>query len=94
MSFAADYIGCPEPMLCFYINRTHQTQVARFCPVSPKACDRIIRPNEHLLFEALPGANLEIYTLVSDHTTLINSFCCKDLKVSNELIENMLRWLS
>jgi hypothetical protein len=92
MLFARQYVSSSEPMLCFYINRTPQTQLARFVKASQD--DRVVRPNEHLLFEAVPGAILEIHVLTAESTTLVNSFSCRDLKVSNELIETMLRWLA
>lgn len=83
-----------DPILCFYINKTPQTQVARFATLGGRVCDRIIRPDEHLLFDAYPGSILEIHLLTSEHTRLITSFQCQDLKVSNDLIETMLRWLA
>ncbi|MDX2232624.1 MAG: DUF1830 domain-containing protein [Leptolyngbyaceae cyanobacterium bins.349] len=94
MSFARQRVSLPEPILCFYINRTPHTQLARFVKASQYNRDRVVRPNEHLLFEAAPGTVLEIHMLTEESTTLLNSFSCKELKVSNELIETMLRWLA
>jgi hypothetical protein len=94
MSFASSCIAFSEPLLCFYINRTHETQIARFTRGSKQSHDRLVRPNEHLLFEALPGEMLEIYVLTVDRTMLLRTLDCRDLTVSTELIENMLRWLS
>lgn len=94
MSFASPCITFSEPLLCFYINRTLQTQIARFTPACDRVHDRLVRPTEHLLFEALPGAALEIYVLTAERTKLLHTLDCRDLTVSNELIENMLRWLS
>jgi len=94
MSSAFKRVVCPEPILCFYINRTHQTQVARFVNAPNQLCDRIMRPNEHLLFEAHPGELLNVYCLNANGTTLLHSFSCNELSVSHELIEKMLRWLS
>ncbi len=81
-------------MLCFYKNKSTQTQVVRFTQTGNKLCDRIIRPKEHVLFEAEPQAVLEIHQLTANHTLLLKTFPCRDLKVSNELIETMLQWLA
>lgn len=81
-------------MLCFYQNKSAQTQVARLTQPASLFCDRIIRPKEHVLFEAEPQSILEIHQLTADHTLLLKTFPCQDLKVSNELIETMLQWLA
>jgi len=94
MSLAAQCVGLPDPILCFYINKTLQTQIVRFVTKDGIPCERIIRSTEHLLFEASPNASLEVHALTSKNTILLTSFSCKDLKVSNDLIETMLQWLA
>lgn len=94
MSFIFNRGNRPEPVLCFYINRTQQTQLVRFVKASNQLCDRFMRPDEHLLFEASPEATLDVYRPNAEGTTLIRSLSCDELSVSHELIEKMLRWLS
>ncbi|MDX2239521.1 MAG: DUF1830 domain-containing protein [Leptolyngbyaceae cyanobacterium bins.302] len=93
MSFASSCVRSSEPCLCFYINRSQQTQIAKFVNASVPRRDRIIRPNEHLLFEAPPAEILEIYVLASDQPLMLTSLSCRELIVNPELIESMLRWL-
>lgn len=95
MSFTSLCVAASaDPILCFYINKTPQTQVVRLDQNGGYPCDRIMRPNEHLLFEADPDAILEIHRLIGDHALQRTLLPCKDLRVSNDLIETMLRWLA
>jgi hypothetical protein len=94
MSSASLCIASSDPILCFYINKTSQVQVVRLDQTGRQACDRIMRPNEHLLFEAAPDAVLEIHRLIGDQSLQLTRLPCKDLRVSNDLIETMLRWLA
>lgn len=94
MSFASACIASSEPIFCFYINRTSETQIGRFVDSLTQKPDRLIRPNEHLLFEAIPSEVLEIHQFTSGGMALFQSLSCKELRVSNDLIENMLHWLS
>ncbi|EKQ70525.1 protein of unknown function DUF1830 [Leptolyngbyaceae cyanobacterium JSC-12] len=96
MSPAFQPIASSEPILCFYINRTSHTQVGRITitNVSNSLIERVIRPGESFLFEADVEAWLEVHLLTSARSILLKTLPCSDLRVSNELIDNLLRWLS
>lgn len=97
MSSVPRCVALSDSILCFYVNKTTQTQVARFTTDTRQECDRLIRPEEHVLFEAQPGSKIDIYVLKScqvlEQALLLNSFSCQELAVSHELIETMLRWV-
>jgi hypothetical protein len=53
---------CSEKALCCYINDTSQIQIGRIANLSDSYFERVIFPQQRLLFEAPPFAELEIYT--------------------------------
>uniref|UniRef100_A0A832H066 DUF1830 domain-containing protein n=1 Tax=Oscillatoriales cyanobacterium SpSt-402 TaxID=2282168 RepID=A0A832H066_9CYAN len=94
MSSAFHPVASSEPILCFYINRTNRTQIGRLTNPSDSLIERIIRPGESFLFEAYVEACLELHLLTPERSVLLKTLPCSDLRVSNELIDNLLRWLS
>lgn len=59
----ADPNGCASrQILCSYVNATSQIQIARIANVADWYFERVVFPGQHLLFEAPPEAQLEIYT--------------------------------
>ena len=70
-----------QNILCSYQNRTSTVQIIRITNIPHWYFERVIFPQELLLFEALPEAVLEIYS--SDEMTMIlrDRFLCDSLKV-------------
>lgn len=81
-------------ILCFYANRTAQTQVICSSNILNGYFERVIFPGRSLLFHALPEALLEIYTLTPTHTIRTEGILCEELKVSDEIIASLLSRLS
>ena len=63
----------PNKILCHYHNRSCDLQIARITNISNWYFERVIFPDDVLIFEAIAEATLEIYksdgvaTLLSDH---------------------------
>ena len=72
-----------SPVLCYYKNTTRKIQVARISNLSNWSFERLVFPEEQLLFEALPEAELEIYTTTETGATLSDKFLCSRLQVNS-----------
>ncbi len=73
-----------EAILCYYINATSSIQIARISNISNWYFERVVFPREHLLFEALPNAQLEIYTSMSSSGILLDKISCNCLRVTEQ----------
>lgn len=69
------------PVLCYYKNTTRKIQVARISTLSNRRFERLVFPEEQLLFEALPDAELEIHTTAQTGETLSDKILCSRLQV-------------
>ena len=49
-------------IICSYINATNFIQIVRITNITNWYFERVVFPQQHLLFEALPDAQLEIHT--------------------------------
>jgi hypothetical protein len=67
-----------HPILCSYINVTSKIQVIRIINSPHLQLERIVFPQEHLMFEAVPEAKLEISTC--ETVTLVVP--CQQLRVT------------
>ncbi|ELS02223.1 protein of unknown function (DUF1830) [Xenococcus sp. PCC 7305] len=64
--------------LCCYVNRTDQIQIVRISNIDEWYFEKVIFPQQRLLFDALPEAELEVYSKNSSETTRIS---CEGLLV-------------
>ena len=71
--------------LCHYRNQTPKIQVARIGNIPPWYFEKVIFPQEHLLFFAPPAALLEIYTHETATTILSERIFCDRLVVLSEM---------
>ncbi|GAB4185374.1 MAG: hypothetical protein Fur006_23760 [Coleofasciculaceae cyanobacterium] len=62
----------PEKIICFYINESRKIQIIRTLPNSYG--ERVVFPEQRLLFEALPSDKLEI--LICKNFSVVIP-CCK-----------------
>ncbi len=65
--------------LCCYINRTDKIQVGRITNIDQWYFEKVIFPQQRLLFDAPPEAELEIHAHDRKDTTRI---LCEELLVS------------
>jgi hypothetical protein len=68
-------------ILCAYRNATPQTQVARIANISGWYFERVVFAGEHLLFQALPEAELEIHAGTAMGAVMVNKIPCIQLQV-------------
>lgn len=62
----------PLPKLYGYINTTSQLQIIRAASSFGYNFERVVFPGQRLLFEGLPGFDLEVYTNDSSQDIFIN----------------------
>lgn len=79
-----------DKLLCLHVNETRHIQIARL-KKSNVDCqyERVVYPGERLLFEAVPDAQLEIYTCMNGKEFLYDIALCDRICVStnNQLLE-------
>ena len=69
-------------IFCSYINATRQIQIARIANSSSWYFERVVFPEQRLLFEALPNAQLEVHTYIIPNTTLSDKILCARLQIN------------
>jgi len=79
-------------ILCCYVNTTSKIQVVRIANIPNWYFERVVFPGQRLLFEALPEAQLEIYTGAFSSVILVDKIPCTRLRV-NECISSLLTQL-
>lgn len=80
-SSVSDY---SEKILCFYANTTSKLQIARIANIPGCRLERVVFPGQRLLFEALPNAELEIYSSTLGGMVLLASVLCDRIQVNEE----------
>ena len=71
-----------DAILCYYTNATTHLQRACFAGVSRSQFERMIFPNQRIMFEASPDALLEVQTCDTSGTPTIDHIPCAQLQVS------------
>lgn len=71
-----------DRILCCYVNGTTQMLMARISNIPNWQFERLIFPEERLLFEAPPQAQLEIHRHTEMGTTISDSIPCRYLRVN------------
>lgn len=70
-----------ERILCFYANATSQVQMARIKNIPNLHFERVVFPGQRLFFEAVPNAQLEIQTGITDDEIISDRITCNCLRV-------------
>lgn len=83
-SLPSEYSG---RILCSYMNETNVIEIVRITNIPKWHFERVVFPEQRLLFEALPEAQLQIYTGVMASTILSDRIPCERLQVT-EGVEN------
>ena len=85
-----------EKILCYYTNSSHRIQRIRIHNGTSRDLnlEKIVFPQQRILFEALSQGQVEIYLSQADKPSCINIIPCLDLKVNQvsqkpTLIENI-----
>jgi hypothetical protein len=72
-------------ILCSYKNQTSQLQVLRIISTKTGYFERVVFPDQHLLFEAEDQAHLEVYYRLGCDSIEMKQIPCISLKV-NEIL--------
>ena len=65
---------------CYYVNKTQAMQVVRVVTLPHQFLERTLLPRQHLRFEALPHAELEVYTYSNATAILSAKILCASLQ--------------
>lgn len=71
------------PLMCAYRNRTPFLQILRISNIPNWYFERVVFPSDRLLFEVMPGAQLEVYS--AESSGLMCRLPCQELKVESSL---------
>lgn len=77
-------VSVEAPILCCYVNGTSQIQIARITNIPNWYFERVVFPGQRLLFEALPEAQLEIFTALPPGAMRSDTIFCRSLTVEEE----------
>lgn len=69
-------------ILCCYVNTTTQIQKAKILTIPNWLFERVVFPQQRLLFEAIPDAFLEIHSCAAAGEALLSKIPCFHLQVS------------
>ncbi|NEP01481.1 MAG: DUF1830 domain-containing protein [Symploca sp. SIO2E9] len=72
-----------QQVLCCYINGTTKVIVVRIANVPDWHFERVVFPDERLLFEAPSTAKLEIHQLTDSGTTISDIIPCNYLSIAS-----------
>ena len=68
-------------LTCSYINTTNFIQIVRITNITNWYFERVVFPQQHLLFEALPDAQLEIHTSEIATAMRTDTIKCESLQI-------------
>ncbi|MDJ0531718.1 MAG: DUF1830 domain-containing protein [Xenococcaceae cyanobacterium MO_207.B15] len=69
-------------MLCYYTNSTSKMQLIRVTKSQNLDLEKIVFPQQRLLFEAIPEGQLEIYSDRAGKQSLVEVISCQSLQVN------------
>lgn len=81
-SFGSDPSASDQCHVCCYENTTHKLQVVRITNIPNWYFEKVVFPQQRLLFEAPPHASLEIYTGDIAQSILSDHIACEKLQLS------------
>jgi Domain of unknown function (DUF1830) len=73
-----------DRILCYYTNTTHQVQRICIRTIPNWLFEQVIFPQQRLLFESTPEAQLEVYTCSSMSNVLLSRILCIRLQVNDQ----------
>lgn len=76
--------GNSDRILCCYVNATSHIQIARISNIPNWYFERVVFPGQRLLFEAVPGALLEIHTGKMASAILSDTIPCDRIRVDED----------
>jgi hypothetical protein len=71
-------------IICSYINATNFIQIVRITNITNWYFERVVFPQQYLLFEALPDAQLEIHTNDIATAIVTDKIKCEFLQIHED----------
>ncbi|MEQ8756640.1 MAG: DUF1830 domain-containing protein [Coleofasciculus sp. G1-WW12-02] len=71
-------------ILCYYTNPSKQIQIIRITDIPNWHFDRVLFPQQRLLFEAIPYAHLDVYKNRVGAVDLVTKILCDFLQVQDQ----------
>ena len=78
-------------VLCYYSNPTNQIQFIRITNIANYYFEKVVFPQQRLMFEAFPEALLEIHTGTIPSSILSDKIPCHLLRVKEEVNRLLLQ---
>ena len=70
---------------CHYVNATSKLQIVRIENIANWYFERVVFPGQHLMFQALPEAVLEVHTSEAATTILADRISCSSIRFTETL---------
>jgi hypothetical protein len=70
-----------DKIVCCYVNATSKIQIARISDVANWYFEKVVFPGQHLIFESVQEAHLEIHTGMMASSILSDTIPCVQLQV-------------
>ncbi|HIK09484.1 MAG TPA: DUF1830 domain-containing protein [Oscillatoriaceae cyanobacterium M33_DOE_052] len=80
-----------DRIVCCYVNATSKIQIARITNIPNWYFERVVFPGQHLIFEALPEALLEIHSGMMASAILSDTILCDRLRMEEQRNEAQQR---
>ena len=80
-----------DRIVCCYVNATSKIQIARITNIPNWYFERVVFPGQHLIFEALPEALLEIHSGMMASAILSDTILCDRLRMEQNNSETHQR---
>ncbi|MFB2923560.1 MULTISPECIES: DUF1830 domain-containing protein [Aerosakkonema] len=80
-----------DRILCYYANPTNQIQVIQITNIANYYFEKIVFPQQRLMFETFPEALLEIHTVTIASSILSDKIPCHLLWVKEEVNRLLLQ---
>lgn len=74
-------------ILCYYSNFSNQIQIIRITNIPNFYFEKVVFPGDRILFEAVPNAQLEVYTSTTGCEILLEKISCDRLHVNEGIGE-------
>lgn len=79
-----------KKILCYYFNPSSEMQILKLKNSPGSKYEKVVFPQQRLLFEAFPNSFLEVHRNTFTGTDLVDKVRCQSLQVLNEVNVNNL----
>lgn len=73
-----------QRITCYYFNASREIQIIKLTNTPEFAYNKVVLPQQRVLFEALPNSFLEVHRQTFTGTDLVDKVRCQSLQVLNQ----------